>query len=138
MTKKIRVAVVYGGRSGEHEISLRSGAFIIENLDRSRFEVIPVSVDKTGRWQWNDLKQIEESRSKTLPIFPQSPEMRLVPQHDGKASLEPIQNGKTSLKDIDVIFPIMHGPLCEDGTVQGLFELADVAYVGAGVLGSAI
>ena len=138
MTKKIRVAVLYGGKSGEHEISLRSGAFIIQNLDRSRFEVIPVSVNKSGRWQWNDLKLIEVSRNKVLPIFENAPEMRLVPQQDGRASLEPIQNGKASMKDIDVFFPIMHGPLCEDGTVQGLLELADVAYVGAGVLGSAI
>jgi D-alanine-D-alanine ligase len=138
MTKKIRVAVLYGGKSGEHEISLRSGAFIIENLDRSKFEVIPVSVDKAGRWQWNDLKLIEESRNQALPIFANAPEMRLAPQNDGRASLEPIQNGKNGMKDIDVFFPIMHGPLCEDGTVQGLLELADVAYVGAGVLGSAI
>lgn len=138
MTKKIRVAVLYGGKSGEHEVSLRSGAFIIENLDRTRYEVIPVSVDKTGRWQWNDLKLIEESRTKTLPIFQNAPEMRLSPQNDGKASLEPIKNGGTGMKDIDVFFPIMHGPLCEDGAVQGLLELADVAYVGAGVLGSAV
>jgi D-alanine-D-alanine ligase len=138
MTKKIRVAVLYGGKSGEHEISLRSGAFIIENLDRTKFEVIPVSVDKGGRWQWNDLKLIEKSREKSLPIFENAPEMRLAPQSDGRASLEPIQNGEDSMKDIDVFFPIMHGPLCEDGTVQGLLELADVAYVGAGVLGSAI
>jgi len=138
MTKKIRVAVLYGGKSGEHEVSLRSGAFIIQNLDPTRFEVIPVSVDKTGRWQWNDLKLIEESRSKTLPIFKNSPEMRLTPQNDGRAALEPINNAGKSMKDIDVFFPIMHGPLCEDGTVQGLLELADVAYVGAGVLGSAV
>jgi D-alanine-D-alanine ligase len=146
MTKKIRVAVLYGGKSGEHEISLRSGAFIIQNLDRAKFEVIPVSVDKTGRWQWNDLKLIEdaraggreENRGKILPIFDDAPEMRLAPQHDGRAALEPIQNGKASMKDIDVFFPIMHGPLCEDGAVQGLLELADVAYVGAGVLGSAV
>jgi D-alanine-D-alanine ligase len=138
MTKKIRVAVLYGGKSGEHEISLRSGAFIIQNLDRSKYEVIPVSVDKAGRWQWNDLKLIEESRGKMLPIFDNAPEMRLTPQHDGRASLEPIQNGKASMRDIDVFFPIMHGPLCEDGAVQGLLELADVAYVGAGVLGGAV
>lgn len=138
MTKKIRVAVLYGGKSGEHEVSLRSGAFIIENLDRSKFEVIPVSVDKTGRWQWNDLKLIEESRTKTLPVYRNAPEMRLAPQVDGKASLEPIHGKAESIKDIDVFFPIMHGPLCEDGTVQGLLELADVAYVGAGVLGSSV
>jgi len=138
MSRKIRVAVLYGGKSGEHEISLRSGAFIIENLDRTRFEVVPVSVDKAGRWQWNDLKLIEESRSKTLPIFRNAPEMRLAPQPDGRASIEPVQGGASGLKDIDVFFPIMHGPLCEDGTVQGLLELAGVAYVGSGVLGSAV
>ncbi len=138
MTAKIRVAVLYGGKSGEHEVSLRSGAFIIENLDRTRYEVIPVSIDKEGRWQWNDLKLIEESRSKALPIFQNAPEMRLAAQTDGRASLEPLGKGAESMRDIDVVFPIMHGPLCEDGTLQGLLELAEVAYVGAGVLGSAL
>jgi D-alanine-D-alanine ligase len=123
---------------GEHEVSLQSGASVIANLDRDKFEVIPVSVDKEGRWQWNDLKLIEESRAKSLPIFPYAPEMRLRPQADGRAALEPIQAGTKSLADIDVIFPVMHGPLCEDGAVQGLLELADVAYVGSGILGSAI
>lgn len=138
MTKKIRVAVLYGGRSGEHEVSLQSGASVIQNLDREKFEVIPVSVDKNGRWQWNDLKLIEQSKLKSLPIFQNAPEMRLTPQPDGRAALEPIRSGASTLADIDVIFPVMHGPLCEDGSVQGLLELADVAYVGAGVLGSAI
>lgn len=138
MTKKIRVAVLYGGKSGEHEISLRSGASVIANLDQDKFEVIPVSVDKEGRWQWNDLKLIEQSRSQMLPIFKNAPEMRLRPQSDGRAALEPIRSGSQQLGDIDVIFPVMHGPLCEDGAVQGLLELADVAYVGSGILGSAI
>lgn len=138
MTKKIRVAVLYGGRSGEHEVSLQSGASVIANLDREKFEVIPVSVDKEGRWQWNDLKLIEKNQSKALPIFQDAPEMRLKPQADGRASLEPINSGSKSMGDIDVIFPVMHGPLCEDGAVQGLLELADVAYVGSGILGSAI
>src|SRR4051812_35291745 len=114
MTKKIRVAVLYGGKSGEHEVSLQSGASVIENLDREKFDVIPVSVDKEGRWQWNDLKLIEQNRSKALPIFADAPEMRLRPQTDGRASLEPIQSGSKALSDIDVIFPVMHGPLCED------------------------
>lgn len=138
MTKKIRVAVLYGGRSGEHEVSLQSGASVIANLDRDKFEVIPVSINKEGRWQWNDLKLIEESRAKTLPIYQNSPEMRLRPQPDGRATLEPINSGSPSFSDIDVFFPVMHGPLCEDGAVQGLLELADVAYVGSGILGSAI
>jgi D-alanine-D-alanine ligase len=138
MKKKIRVAVLYGGKSGEHEVSLQSGASVIRHLNREKFEVIPVSIDKTGRWQWNDLKLIEESKAKALPIFRDAPEMRLASRGDGKASLEPLTGSAQSFHDIDVFFPVMHGPLCEDGTVQGLLELADVAYVGSGVLGSAL
>lgn len=137
MKNKIRVAVLYGGRSGEHEVSLQSGASVIQHLNRDLYEVIPVSIDKAGRWQWNDLKLIEQNRSKALPIFQGAPEMRLHAQSNGKAGLEAIQ-GQASFKDIDVFFPVIHGPLCEDGTVQGMLELADVAYVGSGVLGSAI
>lgn len=138
MEKKIRVAVLYGGRSGEHEVSLQSAASVIRYLDRTRFEVIPVSIDKSGKWQWNDLKRIEaETNNPTLPIYQNSPEMRLQAQTNGKASLQTV-TGSTTFQDIDVFFPVMHGPLCEDGTIQGLLELADVAYVGSGVLGSAI
>jgi len=138
MKKKIRVAVLYGGKSGEHEVSLQSGASVIRYLDREKFDVIPISIDKTGRWQWNDIKLIENSHEKALPIFSHAPEMRLASQNDGRASLEPLNSSATSFNDIDVFFPVMHGPLCEDGTIQGLLELADVAYVGSGVLGSAI
>ncbi len=136
MKKKIRVAVLYGGKSGEHEVSLQSAASVIQQLDREKFEVVPISIDKSGRWQWNDLKLIEENQSKALPIFKDAPEMRLAHRTDGKASLEPV--GKGDLQDIDVFFPVMHGPLCEDGAIQGFLEMADVAYVGSGVLGSAI
>lgn len=139
MSKKIRVAVLYGGKSGEHEVSLQSAASVIRHLDRDRFEVIPVSIDKQGKWQWNDLKLIEAAQGKALPIFANAPEMRLAPQNDGRASLLPTStSAAASFHDIDVFFPVMHGPLCEDGAVQGLLELADVAYVGSGVLGSAI
>jgi D-alanine-D-alanine ligase len=134
--KKIRVAVLYGGKSGEHEVSLQSAASVIQHLDRSRFEVVPVSIDKSGRWQWNDLALIEASKGKALPIFQNSPELRLQSQADGKTLLQPLSGGQG--KAVDVFFPVMHGPLCEDGTVQGMLELADVAYVGSGVLGSAI
>jgi D-alanine-D-alanine ligase len=134
--KKIRVAVLYGGKSGEHEVSLQSGASVIQHLDRERFDLIPISIDKTGRWQWNDLRLIQESRA--LPIFANAPEMRLALQENGKAALEPLGQGAPSFRDIDVFFPVVHGPLCEDGSLQGLLELADVAYVGSGVLGSAL
>ena len=138
MNDKIRVAVLYGGKSGEHEVSLQSAASVLRHLDRQRFEVIPVSIDKQGKWQWNDLQLIEKAQAKALPIFQDAPEMRLSPQPDGRASLLPVTGSSSGFRDIDVFFPVMHGPLYEDGAVQGLLDLADVAYVGSGVLGSAL
>ena len=138
MDKKIRVAVLYGGKSGEHEVSLQSAASVIRHLDRERFEVIPISIDKQGKWQWNDLQLIEKAQATALPIFRDAPEMRLSSQSDGRASLLPVTGSSSGFRDIDVFFPVMHGPLYEDGAAQGLLELADVAYVGSGVLGSAV
>ena len=98
----IRVAVIYGGRSGEHDVSLRSAEAIVGALDPTRFEVLPLFLTREGRW---------EPRA-------------LVPQPGANP-------------DIDVVFPVLHGTFGEDGTIQGLLELADLPYVGAGVLGSA-
>lgn len=137
MAEQIRVVVLYGGRSGEHEVSLKSAASVLKHLDRARFEVIPVSIDKTGRWQWNDLARIDPARA-ALPILPDAPEMRLARGADGRGVLMPMTEGTTDPIEIDVVFPVMHGPLCEDGTMQGLLELAEVAYVGSGVLASAV
>jgi D-alanine-D-alanine ligase len=100
---KLRVAVIYGGRSGEHEISLRSAQSVMEGLDPARYEIIRYFIDKQGKWS-------------PRPILP-----------------EP---GAHS--EIDVVFPVLHGSFGEDGTVQGLLELADLPYVGAGVLGSSV
>ncbi|MBR0973013.1 D-alanine--D-alanine ligase family protein [Bradyrhizobium japonicum] len=138
MADKIRVVVLYGGRSGEHEVSLKSAASVFRHLDRTRFEVIPVSIDKTGRWQWNDLQTLDQSHATALPILPDAPEMRLARGPDERGALMPITQGAANPIEIDVVFPVIHGPLCEDGTVQGLLELADVAYVGSGVLASAV
>jgi D-alanine-D-alanine ligase len=138
--KKLRVAVIYGGRSGEHEISLQSAASVIRNLDRNRFEVIPISIDKKGRWHLNDVSLIENTKS--LPVFENAPKVLLPPNpidvRTGESNIVPMQSGAIAGSQIDVIFPVMHGPLCEDGSIQGLFELASLAYVGAGVLGSAV
>ena len=90
MANKIRVVVLYGGRSGEHEVSLRSAASVLRHLDRARFEVIPVSIDKTGRWQWNDLGTIDQAGAAALPILPGAPEMRLARGPDGRGALMPI------------------------------------------------
>lgn len=139
MTKKLRVAVLYGGRSGEHEISLQSAASVIRHLDPARFEVVPVAIDKNGRWLLNDLSTLEKN-AKSLPVFRDAPRVVLPPNPNSEqASLIPVDGSKPlSSGKIDVVFPVMHGPLCEDGTIQGLLELADVAYVGCGVLSSAV
>ncbi len=137
--KKIRVAVLFGGRSGEHEVSLQSAASVINNLDRERFEIVPIAIDKQGRWLLNDLKLLENQ--KRLPVFKDAPGVVLPPNPAEAAMLIPVSPGAAALGargSFDVVFPVMHGPMCEDGTIQGLLELADVAYVGCGVLASSV
>lgn len=135
---KLRVAVLYGGRSGEHEVSLQSAASVINHLDRDRFEIVPVAIDKQGRWLLNDISLLEGKKS--LPVFKDAPNVLLPPnvaEIGRDSTLIPLGQGGQA-RAIDVVFPVMHGPLCEDGTIQGLLELADVPYVGCGVLASAI
>jgi D-alanine-D-alanine ligase len=136
--KKIRVAVLYGGRSGEHEVSLQSAASVINFLDRGRFEIIPVAIDKQGRWHLNDISLLEGKKS--LPVYKDAPKVMLPPNPSESGSESAlITLGETGApRGIDVVFPVMHGPMCEDGTIQGLLELADLPYVGCGVLASAI
>jgi D-alanine-D-alanine ligase len=124
MARRIRVAVLMGGRSSEHEISLASARSVVENLDPGRYEVEPVAIDRTGRWalgSGNERPALTsgESVAESLPVL---------------ANSKPAE----ALETVDVVVPILHGPFGEDGTVQGLLELAGVPYVGAGVAGSAI
>ncbi len=133
-SKKIRVAVLYGGRSGEHEVSLASATNVIQQLDRTRFDVVPIGIDKQGVWFLGD---------DTLRLSRDAERMLFKPDSIGQAlqCVQPTQllsQTKKSERIFDVIFPVIHGTLCEDGTVQGLLELADVPYVGCGVLSSAI
>lgn len=143
--KKIRVAVLYGGRSGEHEVSLVSATNVIQYLDRSRFEVVPIGIDKEGVWFLGDDIFKQEI---TAPVLQKT--LRLQRDQD-RMLFNPDCLGKkmqhTSLSELitqsgqrlfDVVFPAIHGTLCEDGTVQGLLELADIPYVGCGVLASAV
>jgi len=136
--KKIRVAVLYGGRSGEHEVSLQSAASVINFLDRERFEIVPVAIDKQGRWHLNDITLLEGKKS--LPVFKDAPKVMLPPNpaDPGSGSVLIRLGESGGERGIDVVFPVMHGPLCEDGTLQGLLELADLPYVGCGVLASAV
>jgi D-alanine-D-alanine ligase len=136
--RKVRAAVLYGGRSGEHEVSLQSAASVITHLDGSRFEIVPVAIDKQGRWYLNDISLLKGKKS--LPVFKDAPKVLLPPNPADTSSGSALigLSGSGEPRTIDVVFPVMHGPLCEDGTIQGLLELADVPYVGSGVLASAV
>lgn len=140
---KIRVAVLYGGRSGEHDVSLLSATNVIQYLDRSKFEVIPIGIDKAGTWFLGDdvfKKELPESK---LKLSRDAERMLFNPELIGKQlqQIKPaalLPQNKNSDRLFDVVFPVIHGVLCEDGTIQGLLECADVPYVGCGVLSSAV
>jgi D-alanine-D-alanine ligase len=133
---RIRVAVLYGGRSSEHEVSLRSAKCVIDNLDPARFEVLPVGIDRQGRWHAQDLAQLQASLGDALPMDTSTDAPSLPATASG--ALATPNEGSPAVGPIDVVFPVVHGQGCEDGTLQGMLELSQVAYVGAGVLGSAM
>ncbi len=135
----IRVAVLLGGKSAEHEVSLQSAKNVIGAIDRKRYEPVPVGIDKAGAWHLCDPDdylnhpddpkriQLNTRSSDRLALVPGRPGHPLVRLKDGE-----------SIGPVDVVFPVLHGPMGEDGTVQGLLEMVDTAFVGAGVLGSAV
>ena len=159
---KLKVGVLFGGRSGEHEVSLLSAASVFNAIDKDKFEVVPVGITKEGRWVTAadaerllhgkaadpDARHLRAGDPETTPgaavlaqgeaaIFPPEP-------HHQAGSLQPFQTDASQTRraadraiNVDVIFPVLHGTFGEDGTIQGLLELADIPYVGAGVLGSA-
>jgi D-alanine-D-alanine ligase len=136
---KLRVAVVFGGRSAEHEISILSARFVVESLDRDRFEPVLVGIDKSGRWLLQEeALLLGASRDPRLMRLNQAmPDVALA-AHPARESEASLAIGGRGAMGIDVVFPVLHGPMGEDGSVQGLLELAGVPYVGAGVLGSAV
>jgi D-alanine-D-alanine ligase len=157
---KLRVGILFGGRSGEHEISLLSAASVFKAIDQSKFEVIPIGITKEGRWvtagdaeRLLSGKPVEKARHLRAGDPEATPaaavlangEGVIVPPEPQKAgsSLVPFQTDNPTRRssdraiNVDVIFPVLHGTFGEDGTIQGLLELADIPYVGAGVLGSA-
>jgi len=158
--KKLRVGILFGGRSGEHEISLLSAASVFKAIDQNKYEVVPIGITKDGRW----LTSADAERLLTgKPLEPErhlragdpeaTPSAAVL--HNGEAivvppephkpgtSMTPFQSDAPARRasdraiNVDVIFPVLHGTFGEDGTIQGLLELADIPYVGAGVLGSA-
>lgn len=136
MTAKVKVGVIFGGRSGEHEVSLMSAQSVMGALDREKYEVIPVGITRDGRWLTGDvMAALSEGAGGGQPAA-------LLPD-PGAAGLMQLDEatgggGLTAVTHLDVLIPILHGPYGEDGTVQGLLELAGLPYVGAGVLGSAV
>jgi D-alanine-D-alanine ligase len=130
--KKLRIAILFGGRSGEHEVSLNSAASVIAALDPARYDVVPIGITKNGRWLAGS------SAQKLLPDVLRDGQRVMLGADPGVGALVPLDNNQGAALHVDVVFPVLHGTYGEDGTVQGLLELADLPYVGSGVIGSAV
>jgi D-alanine-D-alanine ligase len=143
LAKKLRVGVIFGGRSGEHEVSIRSAASVIDAIDRQKYDVVPIAISREGKWlsPAAAFQLLPANAQSLLPATIASGHQGAVailgdPSHSGLLSLEQSDGALTSQK-LDVVFPVLHGPFGEDGTLQGLLEMANVPYVGCGVLASA-
>jgi D-alanine-D-alanine ligase len=152
MAKKLRVGILFGGRSGEHEVSLLSAASILKAIDRRKFDVVPIGITKEGRWlaasDAHDLlngsdsavaRRLRAGDPEATPgakLLHEGIPTLMVPEPAGSGSALEGKSIPSATTALDVIFPVLHGTFGEDGTIQGLFELAGIAYVGAGVLGS--
>jgi D-alanine-D-alanine ligase len=152
--KKLRVGILFGGRSGEHEVSLLSAASVLKAINKDKYEVVPIGITKDGRWltdahaerllrgEQEGGRHLRAGDPETTPgaaVLARG-EAVIVPPVPQAHGLVPFQSAATSTQkgiDVDVIFPVLHGTFGEDGTIQGLLELADIPYVGASVLGSA-
>jgi D-alanine-D-alanine ligase len=146
MGRKVRVGVLFGGRSSEHEISLRSALTVMSAMDPERYEVVPIGIDREGHWflERDALKVLADSTPDLRALAAGDTPVTLLPHPDSRALVPtPGTNGVAAVSanlggPLDVVFPVLHGSYGEDGTMQGFFELAGVPYVGAGVLGSAV
>ena len=140
MAGRVRVAVVFGGRSGEHAISCVSAGSVLANLDRERFDVVPVGITRDGAWVVgaDDPRELAIDE-RALPSVDGSRPALALPGDPTRGGLLVLEHGRAGevFAGVDVVFPVLHGPYGEDGTIQGLLELAGVPYVGAGVLASA-
>jgi D-alanine-D-alanine ligase len=158
---KIRVGILFGGRSGEHEVSLLSAASVLQAIDKDKYEVVPIGITKGGKWltaadaenllqgklviEPRHLRAGDPQTTQVAAVLTQGEAVVVPPEPVHRESgLMPFQTDASMLRrasdraiNVDVIFPVLHGTFGEDGTIQGLLELADIAYVGAGVLGSA-
>jgi len=161
VTQKLRVGILFGGRSGEHEVSLLSAASVLKAIDKEKYEVVPIGITKEGRWltaehaedllagklilEPRQLRAGDPETTEAAAVLARGEAVVVPPEPVHRESgLMPFQTDASPLRrasdraiNVDVIFPVLHGTFGEDGTIQGLLELADIPYVGAGVLGSA-
>jgi D-alanine-D-alanine ligase len=160
--KKIRVGILFGGRSGEHEVSLLSAASVFNAIDKNKYEVVPIGITKEGRWvtaadaerllqgKFEEGKHLRAGDPEATPgaaVLAKGEAVVVPPEPQRHGAMTPFETDASAHAltrrasdraiDVDVIFPVLHGTFGEDGTIQGLLELADMPYVGAGVLGSA-
>lgn len=156
--KKIRVGILFGGRSGEHEVSLLSAASVFKAIDQNKFEVVPIGITKDGRWvtaadaerllagkpfEQRQLRAGDPEATPAAAVLHNGEAVIVPPEPQKSSGITPFQSDAPARRasdraiNVDVIFPVLHGTFGEDGTIQGLLELADIPYVGAGVLGSA-
>src|SRR5579864_90803 len=159
--EKLRVGVLFGGRSGEHEVSLLSAASVLNAIDKEKYEVVPIGISKDGRWltaehaenlltgklmlEPRNLRAGDPDMTQPAAVLARGEAVVVPPEPVHRQSgLVPFQTDSSPMRraadraiNVDVIFPVLHGTFGEDGTIQGLLELADIPYVGAGVLGSA-
>jgi D-alanine-D-alanine ligase len=135
---KIRVGILFGGRSAEHEVSLQSAKNIVDAIDKNKYEVVLIGIDKQGGWHLDEGSRflLQTTGSESPALAASGENLALVP---GQQEEQLVQlSGQQAPGSLDVVFPILHGPFGEDGTVQGLLKLANIPFVGAGVLGSAV
>lgn len=138
MKTKIKLGVIFGGRSGEHEVSLMSARSVLSVLDNEKYDITQIGIDHEGKW-WSGNSTLEALENGTndnlyrVFLLPE-PGKTVLYKRETNGEVESIQ----VVKELDVIFPVLHGTFGEDGTLQGFFEMADIAYVGAGVLGSSV
>ena len=140
---KLRVGIIYGGRSGEHEVSLASAASVFQNLDPARYDAVAIRIEKDGRWTLPPeppkvMKAADVIKGTVPAAAAPAAHPMAFPGGDTLLTIDPSAREAVSGVKLDVVFPVLHGPYGEDGTVQGLLELANVPYVGAGVLASAV
>jgi len=135
LAKKLRVGIIFGGRSGEHEVSLRSARSIIDAIDKKRYEIVPIAITKEGRW----LSSGEAQKLLPESVLSNGNQPVAILGDPTRSSLTRIDTASGNLSDekLDVVFPVLHGTFGEDGTIQGLLEMANIPYVGCGVLASA-